>query len=105
LNLSTSSLTFAPTRVGSTAAYQPVTLTNTGNQTLAILQIHIANTTDFYSWGIRDDGCGSTLPAGGSCTFSVAFRPTREGAITAKVRIDDNDASWNQEVDLSGTGK
>jgi hypothetical protein len=48
---------------------------------LTIRSIAITNTNDFYSWGIREQTCGSALAAGASCTFSVAFRPTRTGAI------------------------
>ena len=98
-------LNFPDTSIGSTAGYRQITVYSNGNLPLTIRSIAITNTTDFYSWGIRDQTCGSTLAAGATCTFSVAFRPTRTGAITAEVSVDDTVGTWQQKILLTGTGK
>ena len=103
--LSTKSLLFPATRAGEVSAYQQVSVTNIGNETLNLGQVEITNTTDPYSWGMRENECGSTLPSGTTCTFMVVFRPTRTGPITAMVSIDDNGQWLKQQVALSGSGK
>lgn len=103
---STGSLTFPDTYVGDTAAYQKVTVSNPSDATLNNATITVANTTNFYSWGIREQTCGSSLPAHSVCTFYVAFRPTKTGPITADIFIVANPfGGIVQKITLSGTGK
>jgi hypothetical protein len=102
--LSPSTLTFPPTTVGSTAAYQQVTLTNTGSAVLNITSIGPSG-TNASNYGIRQLACGSTLAAGASCTFSVAFRPNVTGALPILIRVWDNAPASPQAVSATGTGR
>ena len=104
VSLSPTSLTFAATTVGSTAGYQAVTLTNTGNATLDLTSFAVTG-TNTSSFGIREQTCGSTLAAGANCTFRVAFSPKATGTLTAAISVTDNATGSPQKVTLTGTGK
>ena len=100
--LSPTTLAFASTTAGSTAAAQTVTLSNTGNATLNISGISItgANPADFA----ETTTCGVTLAASASCTFSVTFTPASAATFTAILSVADNAAASPQTATLSGTG-
>ena len=104
LSFSSTSLAFPPTSVGNTAAYQQVTITNVASNEVKLSSIAITDTTNPYSWGIRENTCGPTLLLEHFCTFSVAFRPTTTGPLTADVTIKDN-AGQPTKITLAGTGK
>ena len=96
--LSTASLTFGLQLVGTRSAAQFVTLTNTGNTLLTIAGI--AASGDF----VAQDNCGSSLPAGESCTIRVAFSPSDKGVRSGAVTITDDAANSPQTIALTGTG-
>jgi outer membrane protein assembly factor BamB len=102
-SLSPTSLTFPNTQVGSTAAYQQMTLSNTGKGVLNITAIAPSG-ANASSYGIRLQTCGTTLAAGTSCTFSVAFRPTYTGPLPATLSVFDNAAGSPQTAPLTGNG-
>jgi hypothetical protein len=70
---------------------------------LAITSVNIvgANPTDFA----QTNTCGSSVPAGGTCTISVTFSPTATGSRTATLSIGDPDYTGPQQVPLAGTGQ
>ncbi|MFN2613422.1 MAG: choice-of-anchor D domain-containing protein, partial [Actinomycetota bacterium] len=99
-----SSLSFASTNVGSAAAAQTITVTNSGTGSVAfgIVALTGTNKTDFVKSG---DSCSGThIDPGGTCAVQIAFRPTAAGARTATVSIADNVTGSPQLVALSGTG-
>jgi len=96
--LSDTSLKFGVQLVGTTSAAQTATLTNTGTTTLTISSI--AASGDF----LAENNCGSSLPAGASCTIRVAFNPTDKGDRTGAVTITDDAADSPQIIALTGTG-
>jgi hypothetical protein len=98
VTLTPSSLTFATQLVGTTSPSQPATLTNTGNQPVTISTI--AATAPFS----QTNDCPSTLPAGGSCGFSVVFTPTDKGTVNGSLSVTDDAVGSPQKVALSGTG-
>ncbi len=102
VTLKPTSLTFATQLVGTASSAQPVTLTNTGNTTLSITSITItgADPGDFA----QTNTCGSSVPAGKSCTITVTFKPTQRGTRTGAVSITDNAPGSPQKVSLTGTG-
>jgi hypothetical protein len=56
------------------------------------------------NFALQSDVCsGQTVPAGGSCSFAVVFKPTTQGPISAAVKINDNDATSPQAVTLTGS--
>jgi len=105
VNLSTTSLTFAPQVVGTQSASQQVTLTNTGPTALHINSITLAgaNPTDFT----QTSNCpvGGNLGSGGSCRVTLRFGPTAVGVRSGTLAISTNDAGTPvASVTLTGTG-
>jgi CSLREA domain-containing protein len=101
VGLSATSLVFAPQFIGTTSAAQTVTLTNTGTGTLALGTLGI--TGDF---SFRTNTCnGASLPATGTCKFSVAFSPRDIGIRKGVVTIPSNAATSPNMVTLRGTIK
>ena len=98
-------LSFPATSVGSTSPTQTVTLSNNGNQTLAISNIAIsANFLQEPSGGV-DCSSSTNLPPGNQCSAAVAFAPTIGGALAGTLTFTDNalnNTSSTQSVQLSG---
>jgi len=95
--ISTASLSFSDTVVGTASASQSVTLNNIGTAPLTITGI--APTGDFS----QTNTCPGTLPAGQNCTASVAFTPTAPGTRTGSVAFSFTGAAA-KSVHLSGIG-
>jgi hypothetical protein len=95
--VSPQSLSFAPQVVGSGSAVQAVTLTNSGDAALNSIQVMVAG--DFQAV----NGCGETLIAHASCAVNVSFVPTRVGAESGSLVINDMYGK-PQTVGLTGTG-
>jgi Ca2+-binding RTX toxin-like protein len=107
--VSPTSLTFASQTTGTTSAAQTVTLTNNGQQPLAIASINRvgANPGDFARAGGTCPTAAGSLAGGASCTVTVTFAPTAAGTRSAILRFTDDHngaAGSTQDVALSGTG-
>ena len=100
--LSPGSLAFASQPVGTTSGAGTATLDNAGTGALSISSVTItgANPGDFA----QANNCGSSLPAGSTCTFSITFTPAASGSRAALLSVADNSAGSPQTVSLSGTG-
>ena len=96
--LSTTSLTFGVQLIHTRSAAQAATLTNTGTTTLNISSITASG--DF----LQKNNCGTSVPAGASCTIKVTFRPNAKGVRTGTVTITDDAANSPQTIALAGTG-
>jgi hypothetical protein len=109
VSLSSSSLTFASTTVGTTAATQAITLSNTGTAALSFVSATgpqtISITGTNASSFSQTNTCGSSVAAGASCKITVTFKPTGASALTAAVNINDNAVNSPQKVALSGTAQ
>jgi hypothetical protein len=101
VSLSPTSLAFGNEQVG-IASSLPVTLTNTGNATLTIKKVQITgpNGSDFT----QTNNCGTSVAAGGSCTFNVVLTASWTGARSGTLTITDNASPTTQNVTLSGNG-
>jgi hypothetical protein len=101
-SLSPITLSFGNQVDSTTSAAQTVTLLNTGNATLNVTNVTIAetNSSDFT----QTNNCGATVAAGASCTLSVTFAPTVAGSETGTLTITDNASPATQTVSLTGTG-
>jgi hypothetical protein len=73
-------------------------LTNSGPVTLNISSIVASG--DF----VQQNDCGSSVPAGESCTIKVAFKPSAKGVRTGTVTITDDAADSPQTIGLTGIG-
>src|ERR1035441_3387371 len=96
-------LTFPTVMVGQSSGPQSVTLTNVGTTNLDISSIMAAGAHpgDYQGDG---GGCPSSLAPTDSCTISVTFIPTANGARAANVTVIDNAKLNKQTVPLSGKG-
>src|SRR5438309_2235982 len=104
VTLSPTSLTFPTQLISSTSAGMNVTLTNTGNATLTISSISVTGTHSAEYAQTTTCSTVTPLPAGGTCTISVTFRPTAIGARSANLNVIDNGGGSPQLVPVSGTG-
>jgi len=94
-------LSFGAQQPGTTSAAQTSTISNAGNAALTINTIAV--TGDFA----QTNTCG-TLPAAlapaASCTISVTFTPTANGARTGAVTITDDATGSPHTIALTGQG-
>src|SRR5581483_2296196 len=87
---------FGTVATGSSSPAQTVTVTNTGSASAPVSSV---TTSGDFS---QTNTCGSSIPAGGSCTVSVTFRPTATGSRTGSLSI--TASGITNTVPLSGTG-
>jgi subtilase family serine protease len=102
VGLSPTSLTFAGTPIGASAATQAITLTNTGTSALGVSGFAITGSGSGSFSQINT--CGSSVVSGGTCTITVTFTPTALGSLSAALAITDTAGDSPQSVSLSGTG-
>ena len=69
------SLSFPPTALNSTSPAQLVTITSTGTSSISISPYAFSG-IGASEFNVTAQTCGSTLTAGASCTYSIAFKPT-----------------------------
>jgi uncharacterized repeat protein (TIGR03803 family) len=95
----TLSLTFGNQVINTTSTAKTVTLSNTGDEILAISSI-----TANGNFAVSSNTCGTTLALGAQCKVSVTFTPTvvytQRGALT----FTDNAPTNPQTMELWGTG-
>ena len=101
ITLSGTSITFGNDPVGVAAGPDVLTVTNSGNASLALTSVGISGTNsgDFA----QTNTCGSSLAAGAQCAVRVTFKPTASGKRSADLNLVDNAAGSPQTVTLSGT--
>jgi hypothetical protein len=104
-----SSLTYSSQAVGTTSGAESVTVSNTGSAAVNFAGFSIigANSSDFALGSAAGAGTcnpSGSLAANASCTISVTFTPTANGARAATLSIADNATGSPQSVSLNGTG-
>jgi len=97
LNAAPASLSFAGTVVGSTAAAQTVTVTNSGTTAASVSGVSV--TGDFS----QTSNCAS-IAVGGSCAVTVKFTPTTGGTRTGILTVTSNANNNPLTVGLTGAG-
>lgn len=102
VSVSPQSLSFPQQALGTAGKPKKIIVTNNGSGLLTINKIYIggANPDDFS----QTNTCGSSLPAGASCSVSVTFTPTGKRKRPAMLGISDSDPASPQGAALSGTG-
>ncbi len=106
LNVTGGPLTFS-TVTGTTSAAQTLTLHNTGTAGATGVTVVVATTstpTTPNQFARAGGTCAATLAAGATCTITVTFSPTTNGAKTGTATITANVAVAGSPVGLSGTG-
>lgn len=53
----------------------------------------------------QSNSCGTSIGAGHSCTITVTFEPSKTGARSASLQVNDDGRGSPQKVSLSGTGQ
>ncbi len=96
ISISPTAVGFGTVATGSSSPTQAVTVTNSG--TAAAPVGTIATTGDFS----QTNTCGSSIPAGSSCTVNVRFTPTTTGTRTGNLTV--TASGITNTVPLSGTG-
>jgi len=97
LSASPASLSFPGTLVGSSAATQTVTVTNSGTTTATVSSVAV---TGAYS---QTNNC-TTIAVNGTCTVTVKFTPTAGGANSGTLTVNSNANNNPLTVGLSGNG-
>src|SRR4051794_712962 len=97
LNANPGSLSFGGTIVGSTAAAQTVTVTNSGTTSATVSGVTASG--DYA----QTNNC-TTLAVGASCTGTVSFKPTAAGSRTGAVTITSTANNSPTTIALSGSG-
>ena len=92
-------LTFAVQAVGTTSPTQAVTVRNTGTGPLTVTAATLggAAPADY----VVTNGCTAAVAPAGTCTLTVAFRPTAGGARTASITVASDGGVGS--VTLAGT--
>lgn len=99
VTFSSAALSFGTIGTGASSTVQNVTLTNSGNATLAI-----NSATASGDFAVASNGCLATLGSGSSCVLGLTFTPTAVGARTGTLSLATNAANSPQTVALTGTG-
>ena len=99
--LAPSSSAFPSQMVGTSSSSQLLTLNNGQGVALSISSISFTgNNPGSFS---QTNDCGSSLPAGGTCSIHVTFTPQVVGSLSATLNVNDNAGNTPQTVALSGT--
>ena len=106
--ITSGSLAFANTNVGSTSTAQTVTIKNTGAGNLTLNGITVP-ASFVRPTGAAGGTCTTTsaLAPNASCTVSVQFKPASMGPISGSLIFTDNSngvANSTQSVSMTGTG-
>jgi hypothetical protein len=88
----------SPVLVGSPGAFDFLELVNTTNAPVSVTGIMLDNKVDFSTVS----NCANSLPAGSTCTITVAFNPQSEGAKAGNLTVQ-NGGSF-MTVAISGQG-
>ena len=97
----TNSLSFPNVALGSSSSPSAVTVSNSGDASVAVASITSSNAGEF---AISGSTCKS-IAAGASCTFNVTFSPFYIGTRTATVTLTSNAPGSPQAMQVSGAGK
>jgi phospholipase C len=94
----TASMVFGPVAVGTKSPAISTFLTNNDTKPVTISSVSVTGNFNLQN------GCPTTLSAGGSCTISVTFSPTSVGSASGNLTISATDSRTPHVVPLSGIG-
>ncbi len=102
VSFSPASLTWGAVAVGQSSGAKSIALTNSQSAPLSIASIKTDQ--DFALSGNTCPSAPNTLPAGGTCTLSVIFRPYSTGTKNEMLTVTDDGAGSPHTASLSATG-
>ena len=97
-DISPSHLSFGEQAVGTASASQTVTFINTGSLALTFTGLNVSD-----GW-TESNNCLPSVPAKGSCTVEVNFRPVSPGRVNGLLTFTEYASSSPQTIALTGTG-
>jgi len=100
LGISPTSLSFGNVTTGTSSTTQSITITNTGNSSVAISQITLSGT----GYTMTGGSAPVTLSPSQNITLVVQFSPTTAGAAAGSITIVSNATGSPATIVLSGTG-
>lgn len=92
------SLTYTTQLVGTSSPARAATLTNTGDQSVAISNISISGPFT------QTNNCAPSLGQFGTCQIQIVFTPTEPGTASGTLSVTDNATGSPQQVALRGVG-
>jgi hypothetical protein len=93
-------LSFGDEPVDVPSAPQTITLTNPN-----LVPLSVTSVVPSGDFTLTNDTCsGSSVPAGGTCSFGVIFTPSQIGSRSGKIIVTDNSVTPTQTLTLSGIG-
>jgi hypothetical protein len=100
VTLAPNGLYFGAVSVGTSSAPESVTLTNQQSVPLNVTNVAASGA---YT---ETDNCvsSSPIPAGGTCSISITFRPATSGTLTGQVTVTDDAPGSFQVVNMTGIG-
>jgi len=101
LGMTPDQLSFPATPIGTTSATQTTTVANSGQSTIADLQVGV---TAGFLVDTAKTTCTGSLAGGASCVVGVAFIPTAKGTVTGAVTASSAAAKTTATVALNGLG-
>ena len=104
ISMTPASESFPATVIGASSSPMNVTVQNTGGAPVTLGAAMIAENGGGSDFQLGSSACGSSLPAGGSCTLPVVFAPTQAGAHAAQLQLAGSAPGSPYTVNLSGTG-
>jgi hypothetical protein len=105
IGVNPASLTFAAQAPGSAPASQTITITNSGQFSMANIGFQITG-AGAAAYSIGTTNCGALLNAGASCTVEVVFAPTVLGPIAATLAVSSSTGGVKAvAVPINGAGQ
>ncbi len=105
ITVNPTSLTFAAQAPGSAPASQTISVTNSGQFSMANIGFQITG-AGAAAYSIGATNCGALLIAGASCTVQVVFAPTELGSIAAALAVSSSTGGVKAvAVPINGVGQ
>jgi hypothetical protein len=101
VTLSSTSIGFGNVVIGTSKSDSPVTLTNRMDIALTGINVAITGSATYT----QTNTCGTSVPAHGTCTITVIFKPVGTGKQTGTVSITDSAINSPQTFSVTGTGE
>jgi hypothetical protein len=103
ISVSPSSVIFPTQEIGSTWSNQVVTVRNTGDASLKVINSALLG-ADSGDFAISSNGCGLGLSAGSSCSILISFVPHALGDRTATLQIT-SDSKTDSLIEIPVSAK